>query len=180
MPLDITFTLSDRDLARFKTLAQAACAQTAQPQSQKAIEAATRKIVETAINADLPDFIAGRLMELKVLLDMMQDTEWGMTDADRNRIIGALAYFADPADLIPDHIPGIGFLDDAMFVEIVIRELAAEIQAYNEFCKFRSQSGIAQSSPEDRDRQLQGKRQELHARLAASRPTGDEFTFHIL
>ena len=48
-----------------------------------------------------------------------------------------MSYFADSIDLIPDHIPDIGFLDDAMFVEIIIRELRSEMSAYSEFSCFR-------------------------------------------
>ena len=30
-------------------------------------------------------------------------------------ILGALVYFCDPEDLIPDNIPGLGYLDDAIY-----------------------------------------------------------------
>ena len=42
----------------------------------------------------------------------------------------------DAYDVIPDHIPGIGFLDDAIYAEIVIQELRTEIRSYQEFCQF--------------------------------------------
>ena len=48
-----------------------------------------------------------------------------------------MSYFADSIDLIPDHIPDIGLLDDAMSVEIIIRELRSEMSAYSEFSCFR-------------------------------------------
>ena len=136
MPLDITFTLSDRDLDKFKTIVDKARTTSASSQSPAEIERAAYKIVDVAMNNDLPDFIAERLLQLKVLLEMMKDDEWQLGDKDRERITSALSYFSDPIDLIPDHIPGIGFLDDAMFAEIIIRELTAEIEAYNEFCVF--------------------------------------------
>lgn len=184
MPLDITFTLSDRDLERFKTIVGKA--QTSESQSEAEIEKAAYKIVDVAMNSDLPDFIADRLLQLKVLLEMMKDEDWGMEDNDRSRIISALAYFADPIDLIPDHIPGIGFLDDAMFVEIVIKELSAEIEAYNEFVDFRNAeearlSGEGKDPESDRATWLYPKRDELHARIRDTRSVdGDDFLFHIL
>ena len=114
MPLDITFTLSDRDLERFKTIVMKARSTASNSQGKADIEKAAYKIVDVAMNTDLPDFIAERLLQLKTLLEMMKDTEWDLSEVDRERIISAMAYFADPIDLIPDHIPGIGFLDDAM------------------------------------------------------------------
>ena len=32
----------------------------------------------------------------------------------------------------------LGFLDDAIYVELIIRELKAEIDSYEEFCQFRN------------------------------------------
>lgn len=188
MPLDITFTLSDRDLERFKSIVSKSKPAAGDQQSQAEIEKAAYKIVDVAMHSDLPDFIADRLLELKVLLEMMRDEEWGLADNERARIISAMSYFADPIDLIPDHIPGIGFLDDAMFVEIVIRELSNEIEAYNEFCDFRNAEQArrreAGENPDaEREQWLGPKRAELHKRLAEARgePAGDDdFTFHFL
>jgi uncharacterized membrane protein YkvA (DUF1232 family) len=187
MPLDITFTLSDRDLDRFKNIVSKARPESGDQQSQAEIEKAAYKIVDVAMNSDLPDFIADRLLELKVLLEMMRDEEWGLAEKERARIISAMSYFADPIDLIPDHIPGIGFLDDAMFVEIVIRELSHEIEAYNEFCDFRNAEearlrDAGQDPDANREQWLSPKRSELHNRLAEARgmPGDDDFTFHFL
>lgn len=186
-PLDITFTLSDRDLERFKTIVSKSKSSATDNQGQAEIEKAAYKIVDVAMNSDLPDFIADRLLQLKVLLEMMRDSEWDMEEEDRARIISAMSYFADPIDLIPDHIPGIGFLDDAMFVEIVIRDLNAEIEAYNEFCEFRSaeEARLAEAGEDpdvDRESWLAPKRDELHSRINEKRGSSesDDFLFHIL
>ena len=73
MPLDITFTLSDRDLERFKTIVGNARNSSTEPLSPVEIERSAYKIVDVAMNSDLPDFIADRLLQLKVLLDMMNE-----------------------------------------------------------------------------------------------------------
>jgi uncharacterized membrane protein YkvA (DUF1232 family) len=98
-----------------------------------------------------------------------------------------MAYFADPIDLIPDHIPGIGFLDDAMFVEIVIRELSNEIEAYNEFCDFRNEeeqrlSDAGTDTSQDRDSWLGEKRDALQNRIREAKESAsdEDFLFHIL
>ena len=187
MPLDITFTLSDRDLERFKTIISNSRHSADEQQGQQGIEQATRKLVELAMNTDLPDFIASRLLQLKTLLQMMQDEEWGLQESEKSRINSALSYFVDPADLIPDHVPGIGFLDDAIFVEIVIRELQEEISVYNEFCEFRDAEDqrlldAGEDSQQNREAWLAGRRDELQSRLRDFRAQhGDTgFPFHFL
>lgn len=187
MSLDITFTLSDRDLERFKTIVNKARANSNNEQSMAEVEKAAHKIVDVAINSELPDFIAERLLQLKVLLDMMRDEEWQLDDHEKTQIMTALAYFADPIDLIPDHIPGIGFLDDAMFVEIVIRELKSDLECYAEFCEFRNEQEARLESEgvdltKDRELWLGEKRDELHARIKESRgePGEDDFIFQLL
>jgi|TARA_B110000483_G_scaffold112751_1_gene136966 uncharacterized membrane protein YkvA (DUF1232 family) len=96
-----------------------------------------------------------------------------------------VSYFADSIDLIPDHIPDIGFLDDAMFVEIIIRELRSEMSAYSEFSCFREAeddrlSETDKNLEENREQWLGEKRDELHSKIAATKNGNDEdFIFHI-
>jgi uncharacterized membrane protein YkvA (DUF1232 family) len=187
MPLDITFTLSDRDLDRFKTIVQNARTETRSTQNQADVERAAYKLVDVAMNSDLPDFIANGLLQLKVLLDMLKDSEWAVSAGERESIMSALTYFSDPIDLIPDHIPGIGFLDDAMFVEIITRELKIELKAYNEFCEFRlveeqrlSSAGL--DPDKNRDEWVRAKRDELQGTIKTARGESDDdgFIFQLL
>jgi uncharacterized membrane protein YkvA (DUF1232 family) len=94
-------------------------------------------LIVEARDLTLPQFISDRLLKLQILLNMIRDEEWSLTEDERNSIRSALYYSVDPEDVIPDHIPGIGFLDDAMYAEIVIQELKIEIKLYQEFCQFR-------------------------------------------
>lgn len=138
MPLDITFTLSDDDLSHFQEVVDRAKSALGKSQSAGQIEAAAKKLIEDSRASDLPDFISSRLSKLEVVINMVSDAEWGLSEEERQRVLGALVYFCDPEDLIPDHLPGIGFLDDAIYVELIIRDLKAEIESYQEFCNFRS------------------------------------------
>ena len=52
-------------------------------------------------------------------------------------MLSGLAYLCDPEDLIPDDIPGIGMLDDAVMIELVFRELRHELEAYEDFRAYR-------------------------------------------
>ena len=95
-----------------------------------------------------------------------------MPGADRKRIVGALSYFAEPQDLIPDQVPGLGFLDDAIIVELVVADLAPELDAYADFCRFRgSKSKLVgtSSNPVAREEWLGSRRRQLHARMRRRR-----------
>lgn len=174
MPLDITFTLSDQDLEHFQEIVDKAKTAVDDDDSAEQIEAAARQLIEEATAAELPDFIAERLAKLQVIINMIADKEWDLGEADRRRVLSALVYFCDPEDMIPDHIPGLGFLDDAIYVELIIGELKAEITSYEEFCAFR----IAEENRRraqgldphvERDAWLSDKRAKLHARMRKRR-----------
>lgn len=137
MPLDITITLSDEDLQKFQDSVDKGKIAVSDAEGAEEIEAKAAKMIEMTHDVELPQFISDRLLKLQILLNMIRDSEWQLNEEEINSVRGALYYFVDPEDVIPDHIPGIGFLDDAMYAEIVIQELKTEIKMYQEFCQFR-------------------------------------------
>ena len=137
MPLNITITLSDEDLQKFQESIDKGKLAIESPDIAAEVEESAAALITQAQELELPQFISDRLLKLEVLLNMIWDEEWKLTQEERNSIRSALYYFVDPEDVIPDHIPGIGFLDDAMYAEIVIQELKMEIKMYQEFCQFR-------------------------------------------
>ncbi|CUT05620.1 Uncharacterized membrane protein YkvA, DUF1232 family [Candidatus Kryptobacter tengchongensis] len=50
-------------------------------------------------------------------------------------IAGALIYFLSPADAIPDFIPGIGYIDDAAVVGMVIKAIFSDLENYAQWKK---------------------------------------------
>ena len=140
MPLQISFELSDKDLEHFKHMAESAHdAVTGANLDREAIAQAARQVFEAAEgDADLPEFISTRLAKLEILVGMVLDKEWQLPEDEMTRVCSAMAYFANPDDLIPDRIPAIGFLDDAIMVELMVENLLDEIEAYQEFCQFRT------------------------------------------
>jgi uncharacterized membrane protein YkvA (DUF1232 family) len=177
MPLDITFTLSDQDLEHFQTIVDRAKSAMEAGTDAAQIEAAARKLIEDAKTAEMPDFIADRLVKLETVINMANDEEWRLTDEERKRVLGALVYFTDPEDMIPDSVPGLGFLDDAIYVELILRELKAEIESYEEFCAFRAGEEKRRSEKGldphvEREVWLADKRATLHARMRRRRKGG--------
>lgn len=122
------------------------------------------KLLERAAAAEPPEFVRGRLQRLQQLIEMLRDREWRLEGRDRARILDVLVYFVDPDDLIPDRVPGIGYLDDAIMVELVVEELKHEIKAYEDFCAFRA------SRPKSADQtKLEARRKALQTRMRRRR-----------
>jgi len=114
-----------------------------------------------------PAFVAERLQKLRLLIDMLSDIEWRLPQAEANRVLNALAYFAEPEDLIPDEIPGVGFLDDAIMIELICRELKHEIEAYQDFRDYRQRvrRDSGQNARVRREDWLENRRNELQSRM---------------
>ncbi|OGT58402.1 MAG: hypothetical protein A3E01_19425 [Gammaproteobacteria bacterium RIFCSPHIGHO2_12_FULL_63_22] len=136
MPLAISFELSDRDLEHF-TKAIKAAADTAGDKTSEEIMEAAGALLKGAGDMELPDFIFQRLDKLDALIAMVRDEGWALPAEDRQRVLSALVYFADPQDIIPDSVPVLGYFDDAIAIELCVRELKHEIDAYEEFCDYR-------------------------------------------
>jgi uncharacterized membrane protein YkvA (DUF1232 family) len=136
MPLSINFELSDRDLEHFNNAIKAATF-SAGTKSADEVTSAAGKLLESANTLSLPDFIMERLDKLDALIAMLRDEGWQLPEEDRQRVLSALVYFADPQDIIPDNVPVLGYFDDAIAIELCVRELRHELDAYEEFCDFR-------------------------------------------
>ena len=79
------------------------------------------------------------MLTLQNMVAMLKDRDWNLENDDRDRVLEVLAYFADPNDIIPDELPGIGFLDDTIMVDLAAYDLAPELEAYAEFCDNRDE-----------------------------------------
>ena len=166
----ITFELSDDDLKHFR-LIMAEARQVAARTPPEDIVAAAEKLLADA-NADAaPGFVADRLRRLHTLIAMLSDLDWRLPHQDAKRVLNALAYFTEPEDLIPDHIPVLGFLDDAIMIELVVRELKHEIEAYDDFCDYRERMRTEKGrrAEVNREEWLENRRKELQSRMRRRR-----------
>lgn len=75
--------------------------------------------------------LLGTLVDsLKTLWAMLTDKDYVITWETKRWILVALGYFVSPIDLIPDFIPAIGHVDDAMVVAYVVHKISEEIVRY--------------------------------------------------
>lgn len=175
MPLTLTIELSDRDLAHFNQAIEAARA-TAAHKPPAEVLAAASALLDTARSTEVPDFIARHLGHLDVLIAMIKDESWALPETDAQRIVAALACFAEPKDIIPDNVPVFGFLDDAIAIELCVRELGHEFDAYFDFCEYREEEAARRGlDPKTVGRVdwLEGRREELQSRMNRRRKRDD-------
>jgi uncharacterized membrane protein YkvA (DUF1232 family) len=136
MAYKLTIELSERDLKHFRRELRRARESVGIADDEEILGAAA-EVVASLRRAELPDFVTDRLEKLELMLAMMRDDDWELDEQERNPVLSALAYLCDPEDIIPDNIPGIGLLDDAVMIELAFRELRHEIDAYEDFCRYR-------------------------------------------
>lgn len=138
MSLDITIQLGDEDLDHFIEAMQRAQAKTANLTAQAIVDSASKLLVDVP-KTKIPQFIKDRLDSLEKIIQLVLDEGYGLPEEDRQRVLSCLAYFSDPDDIIPDSVPVLGFLDDAIMIELCVRELKPELDAYGDFVLFRNQ-----------------------------------------
>jgi len=168
MSIKLSFELSDRDLHFFREALKKSRDVVRGADDSEIIDAIRDVIDDIRKSEPLPDFVATRLPELESMIQMLNDDEWGLPEADRERILAAFVYFGDPEDILPDDIPVIGYLDDVIILELVSRELQHVREAYSDFCEYREEFDGEHENGMDaavrRDR-LDRRRQQLHQRM---------------
>ena len=167
MPLSITIELSDQDIEHFSN-AQKVSMETAGTTSAEEVTAAASRLLQDALKVSVPDFVAQRLERLDQMIAMVRDEGWALADEDKQRVVSALVYFANPNDIIPDATPVLGYLDDAIMIELCVRDLQHEINAYEDFCDYRQNEAVRRGlnpSSVGRADWLSDRREELQDRM---------------
>jgi uncharacterized membrane protein YkvA (DUF1232 family) len=171
MPYKLIIKLSDRDLRHFRRELHKAREAVGIAEDEEILGAAG-ELVQAMRGSELPDFVRERLEKLENAIAMLTDSDWLLDAGERSPMLGALAYLCDPEDIIPDDIPGIGLLDDAVMIELAFRELHHEIEAYEDFRKYRKALPRLlgrKAAPELRARKLASRRDQLLARMRRRR-----------
>ncbi len=169
--MKITFELEPADVERFQEALARARDAVRSADEGELIDCAKHSLDRMPLAA-APLYVRDRINQVQRLIAMLEDEEWALPPALRTEVLSALVYFSDPDDMIPDGLPVIGLLDDAIMLEMLLREERDLLAAYEGFCQFRRRLGLLPDKLDLRTTwcaKLKRERQRLLTPLKASR-----------
>ncbi|MFC1550173.1 DUF1232 domain-containing protein [Candidatus Neomarinimicrobiota bacterium] len=98
-------------------------------QKEQILKDAPEKVNMLLRREDLLEYQVTLLKDVTVLYTMLK-TIPNLSDIIQKKILFALKYFMDPEDEIPDALPDIGLLDDAVVVHWIVDEIKEEYSHY--------------------------------------------------
>jgi len=165
----VTFTLDESDAEYFRTLYRKAKKGAADLEPAKIIQEARDIVARVRASRKTPSFVVDAISVLADLTDLIQDQDYAAPKGVHSQVLAAIAYFSNPQDLVPDHIPGLGFLDDAIMVKFIEEEFRHELWGYRRFRKLRDESEQRPWSSAGRERlrkRLASDRKKIRAEIA--------------
>jgi uncharacterized membrane protein YkvA (DUF1232 family) len=134
----ISFSLDEEDIAYFRRIFRRVRQQVADVDESAVVTAVEDLISRVRTTKKTPGFVREATVVLEDLIAMLRDADYDLPRRPRIEVLAALSYFANPEDLIPDQIPGLGFLDDAIMIKILENEFKHELWGYRKFKRFRT------------------------------------------
>ena len=116
------FQLTEKDKDQYKKLIDKIDLNT----SDEVINMLNAKLDRLIASEQLNDIEVDLIKNVSVLVSIYQ-TYPDLTDSIRKRILFAISYFCDEDDDIPDIVPEIGYLDDAVIARWVIESISKDL-----------------------------------------------------
>lgn len=132
----VVVTLQPDDIQRFRA-ALARAAQRVACADALDIIGGAKHALDTLPIASAPGYVRERIGAVQRLIVMLEDEAWALPVPERDQVLQVLAYFSDPDDLIPDEIEGVGLIDDAIMLELLLRDIRHVMSAHERFCRWR-------------------------------------------
>jgi hypothetical protein len=104
----------------------------------------------TLPDATAQDVLERRLQRIDELRMMLLDPDWDTDAAMAARLGKLFAYIDRDDDLIADHEPLLGLLDDVLLIELSWPAFADEAEEYRDFSAYRTEEHPAGSGDEQR------------------------------
>ena len=185
MAFKITFSLDAQDSKYFQDLYKAAKANAKQEDAPRVMSEVRALISRVRSATKVPNFVSEAITTLEDLMQMLEDKDYALPQKIAESAIAGLAYFANPQDAIPDHIPALGFLDDAIMISFVAQEFRHELWGFRKFRALRDSSEqrpwagpaserLKQRLVADRKR-IRGQIEEREAREATKKKASNYF-----
>jgi len=105
---------------------------TSQQLNKHSISQSLLKIKKLSDNCQ-DESLLTHLIDLKSMIDMVNEPHWQISSDKAQRINAALAYFLNEDDIIPDNTPGLGYLDDCIVISNTKEYLINELHDFNDF-----------------------------------------------
>ena len=164
----VTFQLDESDAEYFRSLYRKAKKGAAEQDSDKIIESARDVVKRVRASKKTPRFVIDAIEVLADLVDIIQSEAYAAPARVKSEVLAALAYFTNPEDLIPDHVPGLGFLDDALMVKFIEEEFKHELWGFRKFRDRRDATEQRPWAPPGTERlrqRLEADRQRIRAEI---------------
>jgi uncharacterized membrane protein YkvA (DUF1232 family) len=129
----VAFELDEKDAAYFRDLYKQAKVNAAKLDQDAILKDARSLIEKVRASEHVPRFVLDAIQTLEDMTQIILDEEYKAPHVVKNQVLAGLAYFANADDLIPDHVPALGFLDDAIMVKFVEEEFKHELWGYRKF-----------------------------------------------
>tara|TARA_B100001113_G_scaffold342146_1_gene328008 strand:- start:2866 stop:3252 length:387 start_codon:yes stop_codon:yes gene_type:complete len=122
MNISKLFQLTEKDKAQYQKLIDDINLNS----SDEVIKTLNVKLDKLIESGKLNDIEVDLIKNVSVLVSIYQ-TYPDLTDSIRKRILFAISYFCDVNDDIPDIVPEIGYLDDAVVARWVIESISKDL-----------------------------------------------------
>lgn len=99
----------------------------------KLINDAAKKAANKNTSGPMDDLFTKIILLIGIMNDYIggdyREVPWG----SMVMIVVAVIYFVSPIDLIPDFIPGVGYVDDLTVVAFVLRQISSDVEKYKQW-----------------------------------------------
>jgi hypothetical protein len=115
----------------------------------------------TLPEAEAHEVLDRRLQRLDELRAMLDDPDWDADEAMQMRLRKLFAYIDCDDDLIADHEPLLGLLDDVLLVELAWPAFSSEVEEYRDFSAYRNDEHPVGSGEDQRTAWIRDRMAEL-------------------
>jgi hypothetical protein len=179
-PSITSLELNDEKLRRFNDLIRRVAPGKA-TYSADQIAGAARRVLRASMKGQDSAFVKSRMRRAGEIRAALQDAQWDIPAKLLGAMRDIIGYIDDDRlALIPNSVPVVGLLDDAILIDAAMDTLRGEIDDYADFCRYRigeaASLGVAPSETRiARQRWYDDRQQELRLEQQLRRVRGSPY-----